>query len=192
MLTEGHASEDLIRRASGGDRDAQNELCEKLQHRLRRHVVGRMGPKLRRWVEADDVVQRVLVEVMDRLCTLPAGSAEDAVLRRLFTVANWRLRDLARHHQRDAGESAFGDELLPAIPSAATMGTLTRRDARTALEQFITCLPADYAAVVRLCGMQGHSFEEAAEKLGSTAEAVRKRYERARRRLTERAAARRR
>ena len=142
---------------------------------------------LRRWVEAEDLVQQVAVEYRLRA---RAGGPQlgPAELRAwLFQRLQWRMASLARKHARRRGETELGRPERVAARAPAE-GSVTRADTRRLVRELIAALPEDYAAVVRLCALEERSVTESAAQLGLSEAAVRKRYSRARSALARRLA----
>ena len=68
MAPAKHADTDeLLRRAGGGDRSARDELFKRHRKRLRQMVAVRFDPRLRVRLDPSDVVQDVLMEASQRL-----------------------------------------------------------------------------------------------------------------------------
>ncbi len=173
------------------DHEAIDGLCRHYEPRVRAYVQARVGPRLARWVEPADIVQGVLFEVLGALGRVPAQATERDLLRRLLRTARSRIQDAARRHARDAGETA-----MPVAPSQirrepASMGSVSREDEKRWIHELVAWLPEKYREVVRLCALEERSFVEAGRELGTTPDAVRMRYERARRMLGEKLEARR-
>lgn len=139
-----------------------------------------MGARVRRWADPEDIVQRALIETMRSLGALPEGAGEEELLRRLYRTASTRIVDTLRSHRREAGESMLPKGVLEPAAAASVEGPVTRQDERRWLRELISRLPDTYRETVRLCALEGLTFAEAAEHLGLSEPAVRKRYERAR------------
>lgn len=184
----------LVRAARDGDDEARQALAADLRPGLLAVVNAQMGPGARRWTDPEDIAQRVLADVLDQLAALPDAQIEQHLVGRLARTARWRIADDVRRHRREAGESVLGEVGLAAAPqpsSDSSSGPVTRADTRRWLEALIERLPADYADVVRLRGLEGLDVATTAARLGITPESVRQRWSRARKRLAERMAARR-
>jgi len=144
-----------------------------------------MGRTARRWTDAEDIVQGVLVETVAQLPRLPEDCDAEELLRRVQRTASLRLTDAARRHGRLVGESVGPgagsvDDVRP------SEGSVTNADRRQWLEQLVARLPEKYAVVVRLCAFEELSCVEAAQQLGLEPDTVRKRYEHARSELERR------
>jgi len=174
-----------ISQARAGTPEAVELLCRHFEPRLEDYVERHMGASARRWVEPADIVQGVLFEVVPRLRELPFELDAEDLARRLFRTASSRIRDAVRRHARKSGESYAPEQALhargrAAHPEDGSSGSVTQADTRRWLEELVARLPERYALPVRLVGLQGQSYDEAAEVLGIERETVRKRYERAR------------
>ena len=67
MGTRAGDTEELLRRASGGDRQGMDELLARHRARLRRMVDMRLDPRVRGRVDASDVIQEASLEAFQRL-----------------------------------------------------------------------------------------------------------------------------
>ena len=172
--------------ARAGDAVSRDELCRYLAPRLAAWVERHMGARARRWCEPADIVQRALVETIGALDSLPPGAGEEEILKRLYTVANSRIRDSIRNHGRDAGESILDEFARDDRLQRSATGSVTRDDARKWVRDLVGELPPELAEAVRLCALEGLSFVAAGQRLGLQPDAVRKRYDRAREMLVRR------
>jgi len=169
----------LLERARAGEASAFDSLCGWLRPPLLRYVNSRMRSDERRWVDADDVVQLVLVELQEKLDTLPDGADEDHLRGWLFRRAVWRLTDLARQQRsRRQSETELPEADEPA-KGGSRDGTVTREDTSRLVRQLVDHLPGEYADIVRLCSLEGDTFVAAGRKLGLKEDTVRRRFERA-------------
>lgn len=180
-----------IRAARRGEPGALDELCRRLEPGVQAYVRSRVGLGLARWVDPADIVQGVLLEVLGSLERLPDGAGEDELRRRLLRTAQSRIRDAARRHERDAGETAMPTPPEELRREPASTGSVSRADERRWMLELVERLPPKYADVVRLCALEGLPFAEAGGRLGLSVDAVRVRYDRARRMLAQRLEARR-
>ena len=144
----------------------------------------RLGAK--RWTDAEDVVQAVLIETLPQLETLPADADPDELLRRLYRTAGLRVKDAARKHRRQLGESVAPEAPPSNRERAASMGAVTAADYQRWIHELVSRLPARYAEVVRMCAFEELSCVEAARRLKLEPDTVRKRYEVARQALDRR------
>jgi len=179
-----------VARARAGEIEARNRLFAHYRPLLQSYVRHRLGPGTKRWVDAEDIVQAVLMETLPQLESLPAEADPDELLRRLYRTAQLRVKDAARKHDRQLGESVVPD--LAGVPGGMehdpSMGAVTAADYRRWIHELVSRLPRKYAEVVRLCGFEELSCVEAARRLQLEPDTVRKRYEVARQALDRRLA----
>lgn len=159
--------------------DAELEaLFEALHPVLVSYASRRLGTA-RRWIDAQDLVQQVLIEY--RLRAGQAGVPRDLERARgwLQRRIGWRIVGALRDHGRLRGETELGDpNATPAL--SPTDGAVTRGDTRRLVRDLVEALPPAYADVVRLCALEEFSTAEAALALELPEDTVRKRYSRAR------------
>ncbi len=116
MSVDDPDTEELLRRAGDGDRDALDRLLDRYRGRLRRMVATRMDPRLAPRVDASDVVQEALMEAAGRLLRyIEERPAPFYVWLR--GLAWQRLVDLSRRHlhtqRRGVGREAAWSVPLP-------------------------------------------------------------------------------
>jgi RNA polymerase sigma-70 factor (ECF subfamily) len=178
----------LLRRVRAGDAQAANELVDTYGPALRRHVRMQLtDPHLRRYLDTLDVFQSVLCNFFFRIA---AGEfdlrAPQQLTGLLATMARRRILNYARDERtrrRDArrvvpnGDEALADvaDTAPTPPEAAANAEILQR----ALEE----LSAEERALIEERG-EGLSWEEIAERHNDSAEALRKRLNRAIERVT--------
>lgn len=198
MWPEAEKTEQLILDAKGGDSDARDKLLERHRDSLRRMVEMRLDRKIRRRVDASDVVQDVLVEANRRLADYLANPAMPFHLW-LRHLAHDRIIDAHRRHRGSQKRSVDMEQnLSPAVnidqsslnivaqicdqeltpAAAATMNELQAR-----FEQAIAQLEEQDREVVVMRHFEQLSNQEVAAALGLSAAAASMRYLRALRRL---------
>jgi RNA polymerase sigma factor (sigma-70 family) len=178
-----------VARAREGDSEACNRLLAHYRPFVENYVRHRLGPSAKRWTDAEDVVQAVLIETVPQLATLPEDAEPEELLRRLYRTAGLRVQDAVRKHERQVGES-----VAPGSPASQressegdfSMGAVTSADYRRWIHELVARLPEKYAEVVRLCAFEELSCVEAARRLKLEPDTVRKRYEVARQALDRR------
>jgi RNA polymerase sigma-70 factor (ECF subfamily) len=179
---------DLLGRVAARDRTARDELVRRTAGNLDRLTRRMLAdyPTVRRWEEADDVVQNATLRL---LRALEAVTPEDT--RQFFGLAAEQIRreliDLARHYSGPHGIGANhasqpGTSPGP-DPAAPESGSLA--DWQTFHEAVAGLSEAD-REVFDLLYYQGLRQAEAADLLGLTEAAVQQRWQRARLRLYER------
>src|SRR6266508_3513166 len=138
-----HASEELFRRAAGGDRAAFDALADEHRSRLDAHVRTRLGGALRRNIDPDDIVQETLLRAF--------GSISGMEWRGEAAFRSW-LRSTAEHVILHAAQTnrktrTSLDPEVPAddpSPSRAQM----RNERFERLRRAINGLPPDYQEVI--------------------------------------------
>jgi RNA polymerase sigma-70 factor, ECF subfamily len=195
-------TEELLRRAGAGDRNARGALLQRHRGRLRRMVAVRMDPRLAARVDPSDVVQETLAEADRRL----DGYLKDRPLPFypwLRQIAWDRMVEQHRRHVRAARRSVtreearplglpegsaaeLADRLLarPGSPSVSAQREELRGRVRAALE----ALPGQDREVLVLRHLEELSAREVGAVLGLSEAAAKMRALRALKRLRARMA----
>jgi len=179
--------EDLLRRIRAGDQAAAAEFFRTYEPHVRRVVRARMRiDRLRRVSDSSDLCQAVLASFLIRAAVggyvLAGSGALKALLAR---VAGNKVADLARkpEFQREIfplagpGERGIDPIALEAGPSSQLAFTELLEKAKSRLTE-----SEQRIAELR---QQGRRWAEIGAELGETADAVRKRLDRALKRITE-------
>ena len=177
-----------VERARAGDADSLAWIVERFTPLLTAQARHRLGKRLGRLVEPEDVVQDTWVVALGVLPTLrfegPRGTP--TLVRFLATTLLYRVNNLARKHLRgEVAEDALGLESL----DARTRGAVTRlrtSEQADALLTAISELPERDREVVVLRGIEQHGLARVAELTGDTPNAVSLRWNRALERLRKR------
>ena len=190
----------LIERALAGDRAALDGLLARHRDRLCRMVRMRLDRRLWARVDASDVVQEGLLEVVQRL---PEYLREPRLPLFLWLrlVVGERLIRVHRHHlgaqMRDAGrEVSLYRGALPAASSAALAAQLLgkhtspseaalRAERMLRVQEALNALDPVDREILSLRHFEELSRAEAARELGIEESAAAKRYVRALKRLRE-------
>ncbi len=195
---ESARTRELLPLAAQGDPEAMGELLALHRERLSRMVRLRMDPRLRRRLDASDVMQEVSLEAAGRLADYWKDPPAPFFLWLRFLTAQ-RLAGLRRFHlgakARDArrevafpGSGAPGSttegmalEISAGLTSPGTAAERCERESlvRTTLEKMD---PLD-REVLSLRHFESLTNAEAAAELGISSEAASRRYYRALRRL---------
>lgn len=184
------ARQAALDRARQGDREAQAELLESFRPYVR--VVARAlgADRIQRRVDDSDLVQDALLEA-HRSFGRFRGTQVAELVAWLRQVAIRSVGHALRHHlatgKRDAGReqpvasaSGLRDE-SGSSPSAVAM----RHEAAARVAEQVARLPEDMQQVVLGRHVDDLSYDEIAERLGRSNDAVRALYTRALRRLRE-------
>ena len=174
--------------AKAGSREALGHVLEACRGYLLLIAQQELDPELQTKGGASDLVQQTFLEAQKDLPRF-RGSTPEALrawMRRLLlnNLANFR-RDLQRARRRvsrevtiDPGDSSTVGAGPPAgtsSPSAA----LKRDEQTLALERAVESLPEDYRRVIELRYRQERSFEDIADLMQRSPNAVRKLWARA-------------
>jgi RNA polymerase sigma-70 factor (ECF subfamily) len=192
------ATDELIRRAATGDKDAWGTLLAEHRDRLRRTVALRLDHRLQGRIDASDVIQEAYIDASQCL----ADYIENPVLPFflwLRFLTGIRLAKLHRYHlgtkMRDAGrEISLHRGTMPETSSAALAAQLLGRENRPSevamraemkvrLQEALNRMEALDREVLALRHFEQLSNAEAAQVLGIKEAAAGKRYIRALERL---------
>lgn len=199
MMTDASSETDeLLRRASGGDQQAVADLFARYRERLRRMVRLRLDRRLLGRVDPSDVLQETYLDVSQR-----AGEYFDNPRMPFFLwlrlMTGQRLTALHRQHlgakMRNAGREislyrgalpqassvSLAAQLLGRLTSASQMAM--RAEMQTRLQEVLNSMDPMDREVLALRHFEELSNEETAEVLGIKKAAASKRYLRAFRRL---------
>ncbi len=177
----------LLDRARGGDRDALIELIEACAGRVRARIASKITPHLRSSIDEDDVMQVTYLEVVTRLDTFVGGGSA-GFFAWMSRLAENNLIDAVRMLTADkrpdpkkrVGSAPISDEDSSACALIDLIGvTVTTpsegvrgNEIREILNRVLMRLPPDYATVIRLYDLQGHSISEVAAELNRSEGAV--------------------
>jgi RNA polymerase sigma-70 factor (ECF subfamily) len=179
-MTEDHGFDELLRRVREGDERATAEMVRRYEPEVRRFIRYRLtSGHLRRFLDSLDVCQSVFANFFLRLTE---GQFElknpEQVQRLLRVMAGNRLLD---HHRRQTAARRACDAVplgeTADLPGDADDPTRTV-EARDLVEALRARLSAEERRILDVW-MQGEDWPEVARQLGSTADAVRKRFTRA-------------
>jgi RNA polymerase sigma-70 factor (subfamily 1) len=179
--------EKLVEDARAGDREARGLLAERFGDRLRSWIKARVGRRLGRAVNAEDLLQETFLQAF-RVIPRLQWRGEEAFLGWLRTLAEHVIRDEvkrlgARKRAADRGislqEEVGGedgrpvglDAFLPA-PSTTASRELQREERFERLEKALDSLPPDYRKVIQLVSVRGLSMKDAARRMGRSPDAV--------------------
>ena len=178
------SDEELVRRVKAGDEAAARLLFERHLPALRAKARARLPSALKGKVAESDVIQDAWLAAF-----LDVGKFEDrgdgSFAKWLQKILRHKLLDEVRRHagvgkrdvrreQRLATETPVADTGQPS-PSAEVVSI----ERAAALRAAIDDLPSDQATVLRLIHQEGLTQVEAGERMGRSADAVRKLYGRA-------------
>ena len=172
-----------VQGAVRGDADSLSWVIERLSPLLLAYAEYRVGTRLRRQVEPQDLVNEAWVVALPRLATLtPRDGRMTPVLLRFLTTTI--MRRIARWTRRKGGvlppleDEVRGDEDAPGIPTRVHVSDIRDRVLRCLDE-----LRAPDREIILLRGIEQRPAREIAGLLGISEAAAFQRYSRALKRL---------
>lgn len=88
---------ELVRRAQGGDMESYNRLFERYYKRVLHIVKIRLGPRLRGYLEVEDILQETFIAAMRGFDRFEMRH-EAALISWLATLAENKIREAVDHH----------------------------------------------------------------------------------------------
>ena len=173
--SETTSSDDLlIRRAQKGEPEALDDLIRQKYRLIHRWAFVKTGDA----DDAEDVTQRVLIQLFEKLGTFRRRSSFDSWLYRITSNAAGEL-----HRSRGAREKAMAKWQEEHIAGPDPLGRIAALEAMEVARTFFSELPERQREVFDLVEMQGYAPAEAAEMLAMNASTARVHLLRARRTL---------
>jgi RNA polymerase sigma-70 factor (ECF subfamily) len=180
-MSDASSFSDLVLRVRSGDADAATELVRRYEPAIRRVVRVRLGGRMAALFDSMDVCQSVLGSFFLRVA---AGQyqlqTQEDLLKLLATMARNKLAFQVRRQKaqkRDVGRDVTAGLSTDQLPT--TEPTPSRHaEVRDLLGELDRRLTAEERQLVELRN-QGHEWEEIAERLSGSAEALRKKHARA-------------
>ena len=203
MQADGNVTRQVLDEMRAGNIEAFDRFFERNTARVLVYINYSMGPKLRRKLEASDILQNLYLRLYRGFESFQRRANERGVLRTLIRMADHEITEAYRYYfkveKRDAGreitaaylggEDASGLSPLAWTPSDHT--SISQRVVRTEEYRRVMSMLSDlshleqYVTVARV--VAGHSASTIAERLGKTRGAVQMLMARARDKLRERA-----
>lgn len=182
-----HKTRQLVALAKGGDESARDQLYLVYAERVRWMVRLRMGKELRPKLDSMDVVQDAFIHALGGITDFTYENEGDFV-RWLSKIAENTLRDnWERFHaeKRDIrkevplGNGGWRSTNRPSgVPGPIVTTTpsviMSKKEDLARLEKAIDTLKPEYKEIVVLSKMEGLGYEEIADRIGKSSEAVRK------------------
>jgi|SRR5262245_6529534 len=188
----------LVHKVKGGDRAALNELFERYKPRLRQIVRIRMGSKLQRYLDEDDIIQEVFVVAMDKVAKLELRS-QASILQWFAVIALNAIRGKAdyyaaekRDREREVSLRVGSSSTTPGVFVAASELTPSQKALREEFQALVDSYvedlePPEYRDVILLRDYYEESWESVRTQLSRpTVHACQELYQRAHRKLRER------
>jgi len=177
--------EELIGRCRGGDLEAFNALVAAYQDRVYNLCLRMLGSQQ----AAEDATQETFISAYRNLERVRGASVRPWLFRIAANVSIDELRRRKRqaHVSLDAPLRQDGEErsLDVADPTPGPEQFALRGELKLAISVELQRLPADQRLAVVLCDVEGLSYEEIAEAMGSSVGTVKSRISRGRARLRE-------
>jgi RNA polymerase sigma-70 factor (subfamily 1) len=195
-MPEQTSTQALLQRAQSGDKEALNDLYNRYLMRVLAAVRARLGAELRGKLESWDVVQDALLASLKNVQSFDQAS-EGAFLHWLAKVVENRIRDQLdyfRAEKRDhrlekplAGPRSAESSVPLDIPERSSVPTpsqvLILRDDLARLEKAMDELPLESRELIVAVKIEGRTYDEIAQALGKSPDAVRMQVKRALRAL---------
>lgn len=179
--------QDLLQRISAGDREAAAELAVQYGPRIRRRIAGKLGPRLRRIFDSQDILSTVLrrLDIFVAENRLDIAS-EGQLWALIMAIANRAVIDKLRILRRL--EMTEGADRLDTEGMRRRL--LDTRDERpqeieVELERAFISLPDETDRTILWFWLSGMEHRQTSMLVGLTPAATRKRWERIRGRLRE-------
>jgi RNA polymerase sigma-70 factor (ECF subfamily) len=172
-------TEDLLRRAREGSREALGLLLGGCGERLLALIRLRLGPSLRQRVESRDVLQATFLKALLHIDGF-RGDRRESLMAWLARIAQNEVRDLAAFHGRQRrqadqtvalGGSQDMDRLAAGLRSETSRIALGERSTR--LVAALEALPREHREVILLRHFEELPFAEVAPRMGRSADACR-------------------
>ncbi len=166
-MTEENPTPALVEHSKNGDRAAFDQLIERYQGRVGRYLGSKLGERLQRHVDVDDLVQDVFLRALRSLQDFHWQN-EKAFEGWLFRIAEHVVLYAAQKHRRP--ETSVPDDLVTDEPSPTKR---MQRDERfDRLENAVRSLPPEYREVILLAKIERLKIREIAASTGRTEDAV--------------------
>jgi len=171
----------LVPLARSGDPRARSDLFDAVLPRLQQFLIPKLGAKLQRHTDLDDLCQDVFLRGIKAIHSLDQGADYGQFVGLILQHAKWQTIDAARSQARFAGESNVpGGVMSIAADDDPENGEvlLFMREKVDWLHTLISRLPDDLAKVIWL-RLDGLPDARISDLLSITPELVRKRHQRA-------------
>jgi RNA polymerase sigma factor (sigma-70 family) len=169
----------LVERLRGGDASALDELLARYYDRVRRIARIRMGPRLRRLTESDDLVQNTFAIAFDKIGKVELRD-HSSIIQYLSRVLENQIRDAVEYFEaqkRDrSGEVSLATaESAGGAPEPADTGPFppeqaASRELKELYDECVQSLSADQREVILLREYASASWAEITAVLGRPTE----------------------
>jgi RNA polymerase sigma-70 factor (ECF subfamily) len=172
-MTKPRSLEGLLEAAQNGSSEAAGELLESFRVRLRFLIHLRLGPKLRRRIEVDDVLQETFLRAYKSLAAFRPRE-EASFLNWLEGIAHNVILDSARWMGAEKRNVDAEVELPAEVTGSAPLPSqlLARKERFDRLETAMNSLAPDYREVILLARLREIPLREVAKRMGRSADAI--------------------
>ena len=171
----------LVPLARSGDPGARSDLFDAVLPRLQQFLIPKLGAKLQRHTDLDDICQDVFLRGFKAIHSLDPDADYRQFVGLILQHAKWQVLDAGRSNSRFSGESNVPGGVMT-IPADGDQNNgevlLFMREKVDGLHRLISKLPDDLAQVVWL-RLDGLPDAKIGNLLSITPELVRKRHQRA-------------
>ena len=168
MVTD-NSTENLVRSAQGGDRDAFEEIVERFQARLERQIRSRMGAAARATVEVEDVLQETFAGAFESIRKVK-WQGEECFYRWLGSIAEHLIWAAAEKK----GKSPLKLELDVPAKETSPSKSFRRNERFDRLESALNQLSDDHRTVIVLARLERLGIHEVARRMDRSSNAAKK------------------
>lgn len=188
----------LLNRAKTGDESAIGDLLDLHRERLLKMIQTRLNPRIRKRVDASDVMQESYLEAVKRLPEYLNGPQAPFFLW-LRQITGYKIIDVHRRHLATQGRNAdlevghvdrgwpkatsvcLATQVIDHLTTPSQI--LVKQETRAALQEAINGMNPNDREILALRHFEELTNEEAASEMGITPAAASKRFVRALQRL---------
>jgi RNA polymerase sigma-70 factor (ECF subfamily) len=172
-------TEDVLRRAREGSREALGRLLEGCGEHLLAIIRLRLGPALRQRIESRDVLQSTFLKALGHVEGF-RGVSRESLMAWLARIAENEIRDLAAFHGRkrrkadrtvEVGDATELDRLAADLRSETSRIALQERSVR--LVEVLERMSEEHREVVVLRQLEELPFAEVGRRMGRSPDACR-------------------
>ncbi len=159
---------ELVELAHRGDRQAFDTLLDQHRDRVLAFIRTRLGTRLRRDVEVEDIFQESCLKAF---CSIDRFEyrGDGSLFVWLAAIAEHEIRALGRSSK----QNVFGLDRDPASSRPSPSRVLRREERFDRLESALESLSVDNREVIQLARIEGLSIAEVAQRMNRTPGAVR-------------------
>ncbi len=174
---------ELVNRAQGGDLEAYNRLFERYYERVLHIVRMRTGPRVRGYLEAEDIVQEAFIAAVNTFERFEMRN-ESSLINWLAKLAEHKIKEAVDYHHAQKRDKRR-ERALAHVRNAMASGTLVfdppadvmlpideveQEELKRIMEECITELSEDHREVILLRLYAKGSWQWVAEQMGRPTE----------------------